>query len=183
METDLTTIDIVSGIFCEAVKGTLEKNTKKEINYSNTIQKIPKVRLKPEIGCFVQFGGDYNGLMIINFSAGAAMDIYRNYMTIMGLPEDALARDITSTEVVDTMGEMTNQITGQAMSMVENKFDLSSNFGQPKALALTNAITLTPDTGFNYNRRITFSIEGQRFHMELAMEQTEFISMDSGSKS
>ena len=111
------------------------------------------------------------------------MDIYRNYMTIMGLPEDALARDATSNEVVDTMGEMTNQITGQAMSMVENKFDLSSNFGQPKALALTSAITLTPDTGFNHNRRITFSIEGQRFHMELAMEQTEFISMDSGSKS
>ena len=75
--------------------------------------------LRPEIGCFVQFNGDYSGLVVVNFSAGAAMDLYRSYMLVMGMPESELAKDATSAEVVDTMGEMTNQFMGKAMQMVE----------------------------------------------------------------
>ena len=174
---NLKTIDHLAVIFCQAVKKTLEKSTKKKIKFSSTFQSIPRVKLKPEVGCFVQFVGDYNGLAVINFSGQAAMDLYTSYMTSMGLPENELSRECTSNDVVDTMGEMTNQIMGKAMQMVESKYDLTAFFGQPKSLALNSSITLTPDLDYQDNRRIVFSIGTNRFHMELAMEKTEFIEM------
>ncbi|MFZ5766953.1 MAG: DUF3334 family protein [Thermodesulfobacteriota bacterium] len=179
MVAEQETIDIVANIFAQAIKKTLEKSTKKTIKYSTTFQAIPQVSLKPEVGCFVMFSGDYNGLVIMNFSAEAAMDLYRSYMTSMGLPEAELAKEHTSNEVIDTMGEMTNQMMGRAMSMVESKFDLTSYCGQPKALSLNNAITLTPEMDYQSNRRISFAIGTSRFHMELAMEQTEFVAFTS----
>ena len=177
MSEKQATIDIIAEIFCQAVKKTLDKSTKKSIKYSNTIQVIPKVSLRPEIGCFVQFTGDYNGLVVVNFSSGAAMGLYRSYMLAMGMSEGDLAKDSTSAEVVDTMGEMTNQFMGKAMQMVEGKFDLTSYIGQPKALSLNTAITLTPDLDFQDNRRLVFSLETHRFYMEMALERTEFVSL------
>lgn len=172
------TVDIIASLFAQAVKKTLEKSTKKEVKYSKTFISIPKVCLKPEVGSFVQFSGDYNGLVIINFSAGAALNLYKSYMTTMGLPESELAKESTSSEVVDTIGELTNQIMGRSMRNVESRFDLSSNFGQPKALALNSAITLSPDLNYSDNRRISFSVGTDRFHLEVAIEKMEFIVID-----
>ena len=177
MSEKQATIDVLADIFCQAVKRTLDKSTKKDIKYSKTIQVIPKVSLRPEVGCFVQFNGDYNGLVVVNFSAAAAMELYRSYMLTMGMQESDLAKNATSAEVVDTMGEMTNQFMGKAMQMVEGKFDLTSYIGQPKALSLNTAITLTPDLDFQDNRRLVFSLETHRFHMEMALERTEFVSL------
>ncbi|MFH1217340.1 MAG: DUF3334 family protein [Pseudomonadota bacterium] len=179
MVVEQETIDIVANIFAQAIKKTLEKSTKKNIKYSTTFQAIPQVSLKPEVGSFVMFSGDYNGLVIMNFSAEAALDLYRSYMISMGLPESDLAKEFTSNDVIDTMGEMTNQMMGRAMSMVESKFDLTSYCGQPKALALNNAITLTPDMNYQSNRRVAFAIGSGRFHMELALEQTQFVLFNS----
>lgn len=175
MADEPETIDIIANIFSQAIKKTLEKSTKKMIRYSLTFQAIPKVSLKPEIGCFVLFSGDYNGLVVMNFSAEAAMDLYRSYMINMGLPESDLAKECTSNEVIDTMGEMTNQVMGRAMSMVESRFELTSYCGQPKALALNNSITLTPEMDYQTNRRVSFSLGTSRFHMELALEKIQFV--------
>ena len=177
MAKEIKTIDIVASIFSQAVRKTLEKSTKKSIKCSHTFQSIPRVKLQPEVGCFVPFSGDYNGLVVMNFTGEAAMDLYRSYMITMGMPVNELAKEPTSNEVVDTMGEMTNQLMGKSMQMVESKFDLTSFFGQPKALALNSSITLTPDLDYQDNRRIVFTIGANRFHMELVMEKTEFIQI------
>lgn len=176
MDNETRTIDIVAGIFSQATKKILEKSTGQKITFSPTFKEIPKVRLCPDIGCFVQFNGDYDGLTVMNYDSKAAMTIYRNYMMTMGLPESELAKESTSTEVVDTIGEITNQIMGRAMYMVESKYQLSSYFGQPKALALNSAITLTPDMDYQDSRRISFSVGTNKFYMEISLEQTEFIS-------
>jgi hypothetical protein len=175
MEAEPETIDVIANIFSQAIKKTLEKSTKKTIRYSTTFQSIPRVSLQPEVGCFVLFSGDYSGLVVMNFSDAAAMDLYRSYMTNMGLSENGLAREYTSIEVIDTMGEMTNQVIGRAMSMVETKYGLTAYCGQPKALALNNAITLIPEMNYQNNRRVSFTMDANRFHMELAMEQTQFL--------
>lgn len=179
MEERVSTIDIISGIFSEAVKSVIEMSTHKNITYSSTLQKIPKVCLRPEIGCFVQFNGDYNGLVIMNFSAESAMTIYTSSMVALGIPEDECAKNFTSSEVADSIGELVNQIMGQSMRRVQEKYDLASSCGQPKALALNSAIILSIDSGYEYrdNRRIVFSLDkSSRFYMELTMEQTEFIA-------
>jgi CheY-specific phosphatase CheX len=176
LKEDIEAIDAVVNICCQAVKEVFEINTRKEISYSRTILKVPKVSLRPKIGCFVQFSGDYNGLVVMNFSGEAALTLYTSYMTAMGVPEDELAKEYTSVEVADSIGEMVNQIMGKLTRLVEDRFDLSTACGQPKALALNSAIILTIDTDYKENRRIAFTVQKQKFYLELAMESTKFLA-------
>lgn len=182
-------IDFLARAFCQATKETLEKGIGKDVTYSKTIQNIPRVSIRPDVGCFVQFYGDYNGLVAFSFSEESALYLYRNYMMSMGMPAEGLAVNATSAEVADSIGELTNQILGCAMRLVEDQYDLNANFGQPKALTLTNGISLVPEastgivgagsetSGFD-NRRIVFKLEESRFYLELAMEHIAFILLD-----
>ncbi|MCK5165491.1 MAG: DUF3334 family protein [Desulfobacula sp.] len=168
-------IDEISKIFLKTAQHTLETSTKQEITYSSTIQKTPKVSMKPDLTCFVQFNGDYNGLVVINFSANAAFEIYKSYMKAMGMPENELAATVASPEVSDTIGEITNQVMGQLIKEIDDKYDLNAEFGQPKALTLNSSITLVIDSDYGENRRLSFRIGNYSFRIEIAMEHTEFI--------
>ena len=179
MVQSIGAIDAVANIAYKAVKGVLGTNTKKVIKSSATMQKVSKVSIRPEIGCFVQITGDYNGLVVMNFSAEAAMLLYRNYMLSMGMPEEELAKDYTNSEVPDSLGEMVNQIMGKITKLTEDAYDLTANCGQPKALALNSAIILTIDMAYSENRRISFSIDNEKFYLELAMETADFVPLDS----
>lgn len=175
------TLNSIARIFCEATKEVLGASTGKEVSFANTIQKIPLVHLRPEIGCFVLFSGDYSGIMIMNFSAKAAMEIYRNQMLTMGLPEEDLAIEYTSDDVVDNIGETINQIIGNVRRKIEEIYGLVSSNTQPKAIALTTSIILTIDAHDiekELCRRLSFKIGGHSFHIELSMEKTEFVSLD-----
>jgi hypothetical protein len=176
MNENIEAIDAVTGICCQAVKEVLEINTQKEISFSRTIQKVPKVSLRPKIGCFVPFFGDYNGLIVMNFSAEAALTLYTSYMTSMGIPADELTKDYTSADVPDSLGEMVNQIIGKLTKLIEDRYELSTVNGQPKSLVLNSPIILTIDTDYKENRRITFAVDKQKFYFEIAMESSVFLS-------
>ncbi len=169
----IQSVDALAGAFFKSVTNVLERSTKKKISHSKTVQKVQRVSLRPDVGCFVQFSGDYSGLVVINFTAEAALELYSSYMTAMGIPENELVKNCTSNEVPDTIGELTNQIMGRTMSMVEDKYDLSSLGGQPRALALNTSIILQIDTPHQESRRLVFSVSGFRFYVELAMEKNE----------
>lgn len=172
-----SSIDEISKVFLEITKTTLETSTKDTITYSSIIQKIPKVSMKPDLSCFVEFTGDYNGLVVINFSANAAVELYKKYMLAMGMPEDELENNYTSLEVSDSIGEITNQILGQVIKEIEDQFELNAVFGQPKALSLNSAITLIIDADYGENRRLSFKIGNYSFRIEIAMEKSEFIQL------
>ncbi|MBA3016337.1 MAG: DUF3334 family protein [Proteobacteria bacterium] len=182
-------IDRLAIALCQATKETLEKGIGQDVTYVKTIQDIPRVSIRPDLGCFVQFYGDYNGLVAFSFSDESALYLYRNYMLTMGMPAEGLAVNATSAEVADSIGELTNQILGCAMRMVESEYDLNAKFGQPKALTLSNGITLVPEASTGVvgagsgasafdNRRIVFKLEESRFYLELAMEHIAFILID-----
>ncbi len=175
MSAPTLSIDEISKLFLTTTQKTLETGTQQSITYSNTIQNIPRVSMKPDLTCFVQFDGDYTGLVVLNFSADAAFAVYRHYMMSMGIPEDELAGQISSLEVSDTIGEITNQLMGQLIKDVEDHFDLNAVYGQPKALTLNSAITLVIDAHYAENRRLSFKIGNYSFRIEIAMEHTEFI--------
>jgi len=175
------TLNAISKIICECAKEVLDSVTGKEIFYAKTIQKVPVIHLRPDIGCFVLFSGDYSGLMIMNFTAEAAMSIYRNQMMQMGIPEEELAIDYTADEVVDSIGEIINQIIGTVRRRIEDQYELIATNTQPKAIALTTSIVLTidaPEVEKDLCRKLSFKIEGQPFHIEVSMEKTEFVSLE-----
>lgn len=179
MSSPTNAIDEIAKIFLTTTQKTLETGTGQVITFSSTIQDIPRVSMKPDVTSFVQFDGDYTGLVILNFSADAAFEIYKKYMLAMGMPENELATTVRDSEVTDTIGEITNQLMGQLIKEVEEKFTLNAEFGQPKALTLNSAITLLIDAHFAENRRLSFKINNYSFRIEIAMEHTQFITVQS----
>ena len=175
MSEPMVSIDEISKIFLKTAQDTLEVVTKQEVKYSSTIQKTPKISMKPDLTCFVPFNGDYNGLVVINFSANAAFEIYQSYMVAMGIPKKELAASVASPEVSDTIGEITNQMMGHLVKEVEENYDLNAIFGQPKALTLNSSITLVINADYRENRRLSFKIGNYSFRIEIAMEHTEFV--------
>jgi len=176
-------INEVTKCYAEATKEIIEANTGKSINYAKTALKIPQVYLKPDIGCFVELSGDFEGLIIMNFSKEAAMEIYKNYMTYIGMPEDEIVDSYTSKEVSDSIGEIVNQIAGKARQSIEKQYGITVKINQPKAIVLSSTImmSIAADLVKPRNRRISFKTENKNpFYAEISIEQTEFVNIFNG---
>ncbi len=176
----VTTEDILLKL-CQSVSGVLTSATSSQINYSAMVQKINKTSLKPDFGCFVLFDGGFTGLVVINFTAKAALEIYTNYMRNMGMPEDELAVLHTSDEVGDVLGELMNQLVGDFTNKIRKELQTNITQNQPKMLSLNKQVLLSVDTNLDrpQARRVTFSTENNNiFYLELAMDKTEFIQLE-----
>ena len=177
----ITTDDILL-VLCDSIKSVLSTATNHPINYSAMVQKINKTCLKPDLGCFVLFDGGFSGLVIMNFTAQAAVEIYQNYMLHMGIPENELAHSHTSEEVSNVMGELMNQMVGDFTGVIGQKLHTSITQNQPKMLTINKQVLLSIDMNLDrpQARRVTFTTEKNNiFYMELAMDKTEFIKLST----
>jgi len=173
----ITSTDEILLILCKTVQRVLEKASAQEITFSPFVQKINKTCLKPDIGCFTIFEGGLSGLLVMNFSKEAALDIYRSYMTNMGIPEDELSILHTSDDVANVLGELMNQAMGHFQSEMRNKLHVTIMQNQPKMLVISKDITISIDTQIDdpIYRRVSFETEKNRaFSLELGIENTEF---------
>ncbi|MBF0273903.1 MAG: DUF3334 family protein [Nitrospinae bacterium] len=174
------TMNEISKIMCEATKIVVDTSSGTKVKFSPTVQKIPGIYLKPDIGCFVQFDGDYSGILILNFSGAAALELYRESMVFMGIPEEDLAKDYYHDDVVNSIGELVNQVVGKIRGIIERTFGLSARNNQPKAITITSAINLTIDTHLVKPRcrKLSFkTAENNPFYIEFSLEDSEFIQL------
>jgi hypothetical protein len=165
---------------CNSVTRVLSLTTQSQIRFSGMVQRITKTCLKPDIGCFVLFDGGFSGLVVLNFSAASAMEIYESYMLSMGMAEDGLASSHTSDEVANVMGELTNQIIGDFTGKVARELQTQITQNQPKMLVLNKQVMLSVDTHLDQPeaRRVTFyTARNNIFYLELAIDRTEFIKL------
>lgn len=165
---------------CNSVGNVLGSATGCDVTFSPMIQRIHKTSLRPDIGCFVLFDGGFSGLVVINFSAQAAIELYQNYMTNMGIPESELATQHTSDEVSNVMGELMNQILGDFTGKVGKELQTSINQNQPKMLTINKQVNVSIDTSLDrpQARRVSFFTEKHNiFYLELAMDKTEFMKL------
>lgn len=165
---------------CNSVTKVLNVATHSQIRYSGMVQRITKTCLKPDIGCFVLFDGGFSGLVVINFSAPAAMELYESYMLNMGMSKDELATAHTTDEVSNVMGELMNQIVGDFTGTIGRELQTHITQNQPKMLVLNKQVILSVDTHLDKPeaRRVTFYTgRNNIFYLELAMDGTEFIKL------
>ncbi|MFS2003800.1 DUF3334 family protein [Duganella sp. CT11-25] len=165
---------------CNSVTRVLNVATQSKVNYSGMVQRITKIGLKPDIGCFVLFDGGFTGLVVLNFAADTAMEIYERYMLHMGMPKSELAGSHTSDEVSNIMGELMNQIVGDFTGKVRRELQTNITQNQPKMLVLNKQVMLSVDTPLDRPemRRVTFYTEKSNiFYLELAIDRTEFIQL------
>ena len=175
----ISTEDILLKL-CHSVSSVLTEATHHEVNYSPMVQRISKTCLRPDIGCFVLFDGAFSGLVVINFTAAAALEVYQNYLMNMGIPKEELATLHTSDEVGNVMGELMNQILGDFTNKVSQELQTSISQSQPKMLTLNKQVLISVDTNLDrpQARRVSFFTEKNNiFYMELAMDKTEFIQL------
>lgn len=165
---------------CNSVTRVLNVATTCQVQYSGMVQRIKKTYLKPEIGCFVLFDGGFSGLVIINFSAASAMELYRSYLLNMGMSESDLASSHTSDEVSNVMGELVNQVVGDFTGKVRRELQTHITQNQPKMLVLNKQVQLSVDANLDNPeaRRVTFyTASNNIFYLELAVDNTEFIRL------
>ena len=173
------TEDLLTSL-CNSVTRVLNVATQCEIHYSGMVQRITKTCLKPDIGCFVLFDGGFSGLVVLNFSAQTAMELYESYMLNMGMPKSELASAHTSDEVSNIMGELMNQIVGDFTGKVRRELQTHITQNQPKMLVLNKQVVLSVDTQLDQPeaRRVTFYTgRNNIFYLELAIDRTEFIKL------
>lgn len=176
----IITTDEILLTLCRSVERVLAAAGNPGVNNSKMVQKIQKTCLRPDLGCFVLFDGGFSGLVIINFTAPAAMEIYRRYMLSMGMPESELAAFHTADEVGNVMGELMNQIVGDFTGQVRLELQTSINQSQPKMMAINKQVQILINTQLDQPqaRRVTFNTPDHNiFYMELAMDKTEFIKL------
>ena len=164
-------------ILCKAVQKVLKKASAQEILFSPFVQKINKTCLKPDIGCFTIFEGGLSGLLIMNFSKDAALDIYSKYMISMGIPQDELSILHTSDDVANVLGELMNQTMGHFQTDLRNELHVTVKQNQPKMLVVSKDISISIDAQIEdpQYRRVSFETEKHKpFFLELGIEKTEF---------
>lgn len=165
---------------CNSVTRVLGVATHSQIHYSGMVQRISKTCLRPDIGCFVLFDGGFSGLVIINFSGQAAMELYANYLLNMGMSKDDLVSSYTSDEVSNVMGELMNQVVGDFTGKVRRELQTHITQNQPKMLVLNKQVQLSVDANLDKPeaRRVTFYTSNNNiFYLELAIDRTEFIKL------
>ena len=173
------TEDLLTSL-CNSVTRVLNVAMQSKINYSAMVQRITKIGLKPDIGCFVLFDGGFSGLVVLNFHAETAMEIYEKYMVHMGMPKSELAGSHTSDEVSNILGELMNQIVGDFTGKVRRELQTNITQNQPKMLVLNKQVMLSVDTPLDRPemRRVSFFTEKNNiFYLELAIDRTEFIKL------
>jgi len=179
-KTKTITTDDILVMLCNSVRKVLTAATKTPISYSAMVQRITRTCLRPDIGCFVLFDGGFSGLVIMNFSASSAMELYRAYMISMGMPESELATRHTSEEVGNTLCELMNQIVGDFTGNVGHELQVCINQNHPKMLTINKEVMVSIDTNLDrpQARRVTFNTVNRNvFYMELAMDKTDFIKL------
>ncbi|WP_404300038.1 DUF3334 family protein [Alicycliphilus denitrificans] len=165
---------------CNSVTRVLSVATQGPVHYSAMVQRITKTCLKPDIGCFVLFDGGFSGLVIINFSAAAAMEIYERYMLSMGMSRNDLASSFTSDEVSNVMGELMNQVVGDFTGKVRRELQTHITQNQPKMLVINQQVMLSVDANLDQPeaRRVSFYTSNNNiFYLELAIDRTQFIKL------
>jgi CheY-specific phosphatase CheX len=173
------TEDLLTSL-CNSVTKVLTSATHSQIHYSGMVQRITKTCLKPDIGCFVLFDGGFSGLVVLNFSAQTAMELYQSYMLNMNMPKEDLAQTHTSDEVSNVMGELMNQIIGDFTSKIRRELHTHITQNQPKMLVLNKQVMLSVDTHLDQPeaRRVTFYTGRENiFYLEMAVDRTEFIRL------
>ena len=154
------TEDLLTSL-CNSVTRVLTVATQTKVHYSAMVQRITKIGLKPDIGCFVLFDGGFSGLVVLNFSGSAALEIYEKYMLSMGMPKSELATAFTSDEVSNILGELMNQIVGDFTGKIRRELQTNITQNQPKMLVLNKQVMLSVDTPLDRPeiRRVSFFTE------------------------
>ncbi len=169
-----STLDFVK-IFSKGIRDMFASSAGINVEVARSAMRVTGVQVAGDIGAFVAFKGDYNGIMILNFEGGAALELVAAYLTHLGLPPEDVPTTFQNDDVRNNIGEITNQIIGKNRTMVQDILDLSARANIPAVVPITIPIALqmvSKEPGEFECIRVSFTTpKRNKFYMEVAMEQ------------
>ncbi len=183
MSASKSSILAISSLFAKAALEVIEKFCKVEVTVGKNAQMLSTIQISEDIGAFASFHGNYSGLMVLNFEGEAALELVVSSMKNMGMPAEDIPTHYMADDVRSTIGELVNNIIGNARVMIQKKYDFSAVATIPAVLPIANPIGLffkSSATDSNECIRLVFTTaSGHRFHLELTMESSQFIELPS----
>ena len=179
-----TSILEIAGVFGSAIKNVIERSCHLKISIAKTAQFIPTIQLSEDIGTFVSFSGNYNGLMVLNFTGEAALELVTASLKVMGMPEEDIPTHYMADDVRGSLGELVNHIIGKARTDIQQEYELIAHATIPAVVPITTPIGLyfkASTAATHPCVRLSLRTPGNhRLHMELTIEPTLFVA--SGKK-
>lgn len=172
---------VVAKLFGKIVQEIVARSCRLKIGMAKTAQFMQSLQLCEDIGAFVSFNGAYNGLLVLNFQGEAALEIVSASFRAMGLPENEIPTHYMSENVRNGIGELLNQIIGAARAEIQSKYELSAEANIPAVVPVTTPIGLIFKSSIAEQMgcvRLSFQTANlHRFHMDLTLEPTQFLSI------
>ncbi|MDH5510413.1 MAG: DUF3334 family protein [Nitrospinota bacterium] len=180
--TKTSTFDFVK-LFARAVTETIEDATNSQIYVSRTAMQVEGVQIRGDLGVFMAFSGDYNGIMILNYDAESALEIVGAALRTMSMPEEEIPKYAGSDEVRQSIGELSNQVIGKCRAMVEERYGLTSMTNIPAVVPITVPIALSmvskEPKAFECVR-VQFTTQNHnKFYMEMALEPFRVVPFEA----
>lgn len=174
------TIDSVAQLISQATIEVMQGSSGTEVIAAPYFQKIPSIYLKPDVSCFIQFEGDYRGLLVTNFPKQTATEYFRSSMLFMGLPPEEIPENYDAEQVLDSVGELVNQLIGRIRQKIQAKYGFHGTNRRPKPLEIVDSILLSiqgiPNNSMEECRRLSFRFQDKfPFTIEFYLERTEFV--------
>lgn len=177
-----TSILPIANLFGKAVQEMIQRSCRLHLHQSKTAQFISAIQISEDLGAFVSFHGNYNGLMVMNFEGNAALEIVQESLITLGMPKEEIPSHYTSDDVRSSIGELVNHIIGKARTMVQHEYDLVAHATIPAVVPVTNPIGLIFKTALTEPHpciRLSYHTpKSHRFHMELTLEPMLFASLN-----
>jgi len=133
---------------------------------------IHGAQTRHRVSSLLDFTGGINGFVIINYPDEAAVDVVSTFMQRMGLPPEDCPKSV-SEEVVNTLGEIINQVLGKFRKNIQDRYGLTAESGTPITMMVNTMLRLSP-IGIDENYYVRGQIStpnSKAFYIEFCVQQ------------
>lgn len=169
----------ITNIFCRAYIEVLTKlNRQHQFVISPTFQVIQSIETRHRVSSIIDFTGGINGILIINYSSEAAMDVVGNFLQGMGMAPEDCPKGLGE-EMLNILGEITNQVVGNFRKNLFKEFGLHTTSGTPVTMIPNLMLSVMPaasqhSDATSIRAQIT-TPAGHPFFIELCVQKGLFV--------
>ena len=133
---------------------------------------INTAQTRHRVSSLLDFTGGINGFVIINYPEAAAVDVVSTFMQGMGMPAEDCPKSVGE-EVINTLGEVINQVLGKFRKNIQRQFGLAAESGTPITMLVNTMLRLSPvDSTQNLFVRGQISTPSLKpFYIEFCIQQ------------
>ncbi len=147
---------------------------KGKFEISPNFQLLDSVQTRHRISTLLDFTGSINGIVIINYTEDAAVNVVSAFLQGMGMGEDDCPKGLGE-ELINVLGEIMNQVLGAFRRNLSKEYGLSTTSGTPVTMIPSVMLNVTPvettQRSFVYVRAQISTPSSVSFYVEFCVQK------------